>query len=107
VALAQTDIDRRQEFGTALEDWLATKSFHGPSKVAAALEYVACPITWDELDVVTRVSTPEELPRVTDERHEIVHQGKKPYVRRHLAEEANNLIAAIAKHIDGEVAKLY
>jgi hypothetical protein len=107
VALAQTDTDRREEFGAALEDWLGTKSFHGPAKVAAALEYVACPITWVELDAVTELSTAEELARVTDERHEIVHQGKKPYIRRHLAEEANNLIAAIAQHNDGEVTKLY
>jgi hypothetical protein len=107
VALAQSDADRWEEFGAALEDWLATKSFHGPAKVAAALEYVACPITWDDLDAVTEVSTAEELARVTDERHEIVHQGKKPYIRRHLAEEANNLIAAIAQHIDREVTKLY
>ena len=107
VALAQTDTDRREEFGAALEDWLSTKSFHGPSKIAAALGYVACPITWVELDAVTEVSTAEELARVTDERHEIVHQGKKPYIRRNLAEEANNLVAAIAQHIDGEVTKLY
>jgi hypothetical protein len=107
VALAQSDADRREEFGAALADWLATKSFHGPAKVAAALEYVACPLTWDDLDAVTEVSTAEELARVTDERHGIVHAGKKPYVRRHLAEEANNLIAAIARHIDGEVTKLY
>lgn len=71
------------------------------------MEYVACPITWDELDDVTDVATAKELTRVTDERHAIVHQGKKPYIKRDLAEEANNLIASIAKHIDREVATLY
>lgn len=107
VALAQSDADRRDEFGAALEDWLAAKSFHGPAKVATALEYVACPVTWDDFDAVTEVATAQELTRVTDERHEIVHRGRKPYIRRQLAEEANNLIAAIAGHIDGEVTNLY
>jgi hypothetical protein len=107
VALAGSAADRQAEFRAALDDWLATKSFHGPAKVAAALEYVACPITWDDFDNETGVSTADELARVTDERHEIVHRGKKPYIRRHLAEDANNLIAAIAGRIDREVANLY
>jgi hypothetical protein len=29
-----------------------------------------------------------------------------PYIRRDLAEQANNLVASIAKHVDGEVCKL-
>lgn len=107
VALAQSDADRREEFRTALDDWLATKSFHGPSKVAQALEYVSCPITWEDFDEATGTSTMGELARMTDERHEIVHRGRKPYIRRNLAEEANNLIGAIADRIDREVANLY
>lgn len=107
VALAPSQADRQQEFKAALDEWLATKSFHGPAKVTAAMEYVACPITWPDFDQATGTSAAKELTRVTDERHEIVHRGKKPYIRRDLAEKANNLIAAIAEHIDGEVTKLY
>ena len=107
VALANSDDDRRYEFRSALDDWLATKSFHGPAKVASALEYVACAITWDEFDKAAGCDAAKELTRITDERHEIVHRGQKPYIRRDLAESANNLIAALAQRIDDEVAARY
>jgi hypothetical protein len=75
--------------------------------VIAALEYVACPVTWADLDQATGVSAAKELTRITEDRHDIVHRGKKPYVRRDLAEKANNLISGIAGYIDVEVRKLY
>lgn len=77
VALAPSDSARKQEFKDALEEWLATKSFHGPAKLSAALEYVACPIEWKDFDKATGVSAAKELTRVTDERHEIVHRGTR------------------------------
>jgi hypothetical protein len=49
----------------------------------------------------------KELSRITDDRHPIVHEGKKPYVRGHPAEEATNLVAGIAGCIDDAVCKLY
>lgn len=103
MALAPTAGDRLDEFREALGEWLSTKSFHGPEKVVQALAYVACPISWNDLDEVTGLSVAQDLTKITDDRHAIVHEGKKPYIRRDLAEQANSLMAAIARHIDGEV----
>jgi hypothetical protein len=103
MALAGSEADRRDEFAAALEEWLSTRSFHGPAKVSAALEYVACPIAWEDFDGATGVEAAAELSRITQERHDIVHRGQRPYIRRALAEQANTLVGAIAAHIDGEV----
>jgi hypothetical protein len=107
VALATSPADGREEFRSALSEWLATKSFHGPEKVTQALGYINCSIPWADLDKATGEDAAKELTRITDDRHAIVHEGQKPYIRRDLAEQANNLVASIARHIDGEVCKLY
>ncbi len=105
VALAPTKADATEEFRSALDDWLSTKSFQGPEKVVEALAYVGCAISWDSFDHATGISpAAEHLRKITGERNGIVHEGKKPYVRRHLAEEANNFIGAMAKHIDTRCA---
>lgn len=105
--LAPSDADRYQEFAGALGDWLASKSFQGPDKVAEALGYVACPVTWDELDAASGVSAAEELKKITKSRHEIVHEGKKSRVTRGHAEDATGLVAALAMHIDAKVCATY
>ena len=107
VALASSTADSREEFRAALADWLATKSFHGPEKVTQALGYLDCAIPWSALDKAAARDAAKELTRITNDRHAIVHEGKKPYIRRELAEQANSLVAAIAGLIDVEICKLY
>lgn len=107
VTLAPSDHDRQQEFRDALSEWLEDKSFQGPEKVSNALSYVGCTLTWPDFDKVTGRSTASELGRITGERHAIVHRGELPYVRRTLAGETIDLIAAMVKLIDGEVCTLY
>jgi RiboL-PSP-HEPN len=107
VALASSDQDRQQQFRDALSEWLEDKSFQGPEKVSNALSYVGCTLTWPEFDKVTGKSTASELERITGERHAIVHRGEFPYVRRLMAGETIDLIAAMVKLIDDEVCKLY
>ena len=107
VALAGDDRARKDEFRAALEDWLATKSFHGPEKVVMAFGYVGCSIEWDEFNQETGTDAAKELSRITDERHSIVHNGQRPYTRRALAGQSHDLIAKIAALIDREVCKLY
>jgi hypothetical protein len=107
VSLAATTADRHQEFRTALSEWLETKSFQGPEKVAGALSYLGCAIGWTDFDTTTGVVSATELGRVTDERHKIVHRGQKPYITRDLAEKAVTLISGMADLIDSRVCALY
>ncbi|MDQ2763079.1 MAG: hypothetical protein M3Y22_06190 [Pseudomonadota bacterium] len=107
VALAASASDSRDKFGVALAEWLASESFHGPDKVIQALGYLNCPVAWRDLDSVTGRDAANELTKITGDRHAIVHEGKKPYVKRDLAEQANALVPSLAAHIDGEVCKLY
>jgi hypothetical protein len=107
VALAASTSESRDEFRTALADWLASKSFHGPEKVIQALGYLNCHVAWSDLDRATGRDAAKELTKITDARHAIVHEGKKPYIKRDLAEQANGLVASLAHHIDSEVCTLY
>jgi hypothetical protein len=107
IALAPSPADSREEFRVALAEWLATKSFHGPEKVTQALGYLDCTLPWSALDKATGRDAAKELTKITSDRHAIVHEGKKPYIKRELAEQANTLVAAIAGHIDVEICKLY
>jgi hypothetical protein len=107
VALATSPSESRDEFRTALADRLASKSFHGPEKVIQALGYLNCQVAWSDLDRATGRDAAKELTKITDDRHAIVHEGKKPYVKRDLAEQSNVLVASLARHIDGEVCNLY
>jgi RiboL-PSP-HEPN len=107
VALAPTKTEGVDEFRGALREWLATKSFQGPDRLIEALGYVACPISWADFDEATNCATATELEKITSDRHGIVHEGKRPYIRRHLAEEANSLVADIVRCIDAEVCAVY
>jgi hypothetical protein len=107
MAITPDGRDREEEFRTALDEWLADKSFQGPAKVANAIDYLGCDLTWPDFDTATRTSAAKELQRVTDERHAIVHSGQKPYVRRQLAEETLTLISDMAETIDTRICGLY
>lgn len=107
VTLCPSDRDRRAEFQTALSDWLESKSFQGAEKVMNALSYLGCALTWPEFDIATQKSAAKELERITEERHDIVHRGRQPYVRRKPAEETIDLIAAMAGLINKKVTELY
>jgi hypothetical protein len=107
VALAASQSDSRDEFRAALAEWLASKSFHGPEKVIQALGYLSCHVAWSDLDSATGRDAAKELTKITNDRHAIVHEGKKPYIKRGLAEQANALVASLARYIDGEVCELY
>jgi hypothetical protein len=107
VALATTEADRQAEFKAALGDWLNTKSFHGPDKVAQALGYVGCPVDWEAMKTAAGVGAAPDLEKITKQRHSIVHEGKKPTINRWPAEAAGNLVNALASHIDGRVCAMY
>jgi hypothetical protein len=107
VALAGSAADSRKEFREALDEWLSTKSFHGPSGVSAALGYVACPITWDDFDTAAGEDSAKRLDKITKERHQIIHRGKRPYIVRNSAGDANELVAGIAGCVDEALCKLY
>jgi len=107
VALAPSDHDRQDEFRSALSEWLEDKSFQGPEKVSNALSYMGCDLTWSDFDDVIGNNTAKELARITEERHDIVHRGKLPYVKRDMAGNTITLIAAMAKLIDEKVCALY
>lgn len=107
VSLISNAEQRKAEFRAALGEWLETKSFHGPEKVQAALSYVGCSITWHEFDKATEVETARELDQVTEERHSIVHRGKRPYVTRDRTEGTHNLLSSIADLVDKQVLELH
>jgi hypothetical protein len=107
VALAASGQDRREEFRTALSEWLENKSFQGAEKVSNALGYVGCPLTWPDFDKATGTSAATELTRITKQRHDIVHRGQQPYVRRDLAEETLNFIATVAEVVDQSICEQY
>jgi hypothetical protein len=75
VVLAGSKQASQAEFRTAMAEWLATKSFQGPEKVAMALNYVGCSILWKDFDEATGLSTLDKLSQATNERHAIVHNG--------------------------------
>lgn len=107
VSLAPSAAERRNAFRDALSDWLSTKSFQGPNKVTQALGYVACPLTWEDLENALGRPAAKDLTKVTNDRHAIVHEGKKPNIRREIAEDANSLVADLARHIDANVSARY
>lgn len=107
VALASDEESRRQQFSEALERWLVTKTFHGPQAVVKATGYVGCSVTWATLNELAGVDVPKELQKFTDMRHEIVHRGARPYVRRHHAESCVDLVGTIAKTVNSEAVQYY
>lgn len=106
LTLTQESTDRRTEFKAALGEWLENKSFQGPEKVVVALGYLGCRLSWDDFDKSTNVNSAQELKRITDERHSIVHRGQKPYIKRQLADEAVALIENMVKLIDARVLEV-
>lgn len=107
VAIAPNGRDREEEFRAALAEWLADKSFQGAEKVSNAISYLGCDLTWPDFDQATGRSAAKELQRITDDRHAIVHNGQKPYVKRGLVEETLTLISTMAQLIDQRVCNLY
>lgn len=112
LALRMTLIDdgpaRREEFSRALDAWLESKSFHGPEKVMAALEFVGCSdLKWPQFDVATGVKTADALDKATAERHGIVHRGEKPNVKQDEVKAKLDLVETIAKVVDAAVLKAY
>ncbi|WP_139246034.1 hypothetical protein [Geodermatophilus amargosae] len=103
VSLAGSPEASQDEFRVALTEWLDTKSWHGPTGVASALGFLACPVPWRDFDTVTGLDTAKELDRITTDRHDIVHRGGTPYIKRALAEESVTLVEGIARHVDKEV----
>jgi hypothetical protein len=100
VALAKGDEARRAEFRTALDSWLSAKSFQGPEAVLRALGLIGCPLT--TADIETRLCRPwtERLGHFTQMRHQMVHRGQSPYIRRHDAGESVDLVAGLVEVID-------
>lgn len=107
MSLSRSDQDRQQQFRTALSEWLETKSFQGAQNVSNALGYLSCPLTWNDFDKATGIRAADELNRFTQQRHDIVHRGKRPNVLRAPAEQTLNLITTIAKTIDQSICNQF
>jgi len=107
IALAPDEASRRKQFSEALERWLTTKTFHGPQAVIKAAGYVGCSVNWDLLNADTGLDVPQELRKFTDMRHEIVHRGARPYVRRHHAQTCVDIVGAITKSLNSEAVQHY
>lgn len=105
--LAPDTASRTDEFRSALEDWLETKSFQGPKRVAAALEYVGSSLTWDDLRTTAGAKAPARLEHFTNMRHDIVHRGRSPRIIRGGTQECIDLVSALAAAINADVVKYY
>jgi hypothetical protein len=107
VALQRNPDEAVRQFRSALDSWLSIKSFQGPEAVVRACAYVGCTLGWQELDAVTHVNTAAKLGEFTRMRHDVVHRGRRPYIRRHIAQECVDLIAAVANAINDKVVSTY
>lgn len=107
VSLAADDSARRQEFRDALDTFLSQQSFQGPKKVVRALEYVGSAITWANLDVATGGNTAARLERFTTMRHDMVHRGKQPAIKRPSAGECVDLVQTIVRLVDADAVRFY
>ncbi|GAA4361929.1 hypothetical protein [Angustibacter luteus] len=102
VALARDETSREQEFRSALEGWLESKSFHGVEKVKSAASMAGLrfptglPAGWEGT-----------LTAFTEDRHQIVHRGQAPAYTRAKATECVDLIALIGQRINAEAIKVY
>lgn len=106
-ALAGKPDGARQEFRNALDDWLSKKSFQGPEALVRAASYVGATLDWKVLDAATSVDTAERLGHYTSMRHEIVHRGRRPYIKRADAQACTDLTHSVAVHLDGLTVSLF
>lgn len=107
LALATDDETRKAEFRNALGDWLETKSFQGVGQVQSALQYAGNNLTLPDLDAATGTDTAKQLAFYTKMRHQIVHRGARPNIRRARAGECVSLVREMGKAINIESVKLY
>ena len=107
VALAPDGADRKEEFRKALGEWLDRKSFQGVQQVHSALSYVGITKSLTDFDATTGKNTAERLAHFTGLRHKIVHRGFKPDIKRDVAIECIDLIAAIANEVNSDIVAMY
>jgi hypothetical protein len=103
VALAPTPARAQEEFRVALDGWLESQTFHGVKRILDGAAFVGVKV--DESTLTTDWRT--RLEHYTKMRHEIVHRGKRPGVKRDDADGCSTLVASIAAAINGEAVKLY
>jgi RiboL-PSP-HEPN len=108
VALAPDQASRQEEFRQGLEEWLSGRSLQGPRKVDEALGYVGCPIRWSDFDAATgRTDSGGALQRLTQQRHDLVHQADDLPITREEVTSGLDLIEAIGTRIDQQVCRRY
>jgi hypothetical protein len=107
VALADSDRGRREEFYRALDDWLANQSFQGPEKVVKALECLGCKMNWKEFSHIVGLPAADELRRITQRRHDIVHRIEDDVITRDDAQSATDLVEKLAVYIDKQICGKY
>lgn len=100
VALADGAEARRAEFRAALDGWLSTKAFQGPEAVMRAMAFVGCTLTTAEIDARLGRPWTSKLAEFTGMRHQMVHRGQSPYIRRKHAGECVDLISQLVETID-------
>lgn len=104
VALADGAEARRAEFRSALDGWLATKAFQGPEAVMRAMAFVGCTLTAPEIEARLGRPWTSQLAEFTRMRHQMVHRGESPYIRRQHAGECVDLVSQLVEAIDFVVA---
>lgn len=107
VALEEKVDERRNEFRQALDSWLSKKTFQGAEAVVRAIGYVGLELSWADIDTTTQINSAAELERYTLMRHEIVHRGRRPFVRRDSAQKCINLVETIGKSINSKAVEFY
>jgi hypothetical protein len=104
VALVPTQGERVQRIREAIVDHFQNRvSMHGAKAVAATAARVGARVAdvWSTLGQRGYQDPQEQLDRWTDIRHQIVHQGRKPRVRRPQARDCIGLVAEVVDVLDG------
>lgn len=108
VAVLPTEAQRLERIRGAVVDHFQNRaSMHGARAVSATAERIGTTASdvWSALGSRGSRQAAETLDRWTDIRHQVVHQGRSPPVRRREARQCIKLIEKIAGVLDGFAVK--
>jgi hypothetical protein len=107
VSLASNEAARRAEFRIALDLFLSQQSFQGPEAVSRALAYVGSTLTWSDIDAASGGNAAARLSTFSKVRHEMVHRGTNPSIRRASPGECVDLVQSLVRCVDADAARFY
>jgi hypothetical protein len=100
IAMADSKADRQEEFRSALDSWLTTKSFQGPEAVTRVLTYIGRSSATTTLNSRIGANWAGELQRWTRMRHELVHRAGNANVSRKSAGDCVDLVGRVQKTVE-------